>query len=100
MRGRPEHAHVFGPPGDLRDRRTGGDPHPDGERGHKFPTTQLERVAQKAFLAFPHVRLARLTDLNPVSAGQLWLLCEFFEVPIASMFEGVNKKMFKLATKR
>jgi transcriptional regulator with XRE-family HTH domain len=35
---------------------------------------------------------------NRVSAGQIWLLGEFFKVPIASMFDGVSTAMFK--TKR
>jgi transcriptional regulator with XRE-family HTH domain len=32
---------------------------------------------------------------NRMSAGQLWLLCEFLNVPIASMFDGTNLKMFQ-----
>lgn len=32
---------------------------------------------------------------NRVSAGQLWLICKFFDVPVASMFDGVTLKMFK-----
>jgi len=35
------------------------------------------------------------TGRNRISAGQLWLLCECLEVPIASMFAGVTPKMFK-----
>ena len=35
------------------------------------------------------------TGRNRISAGQLWLLCQFLDVPIASMFDSVTAKMFK-----
>ena len=37
---------------------------------------------------------------NRLSAGQLWLICKFLNVPIASMFEGVSAKMFKAGVAR
>jgi transcriptional regulator with XRE-family HTH domain len=37
---------------------------------------------------------------NRVSAGQLWQLCEFLNVTIASMFEGVNATMFNEKPRR
>jgi transcriptional regulator with XRE-family HTH domain len=37
---------------------------------------------------------------NGVSAGQLWQLCEFLNVPIASMFDDVNTAMFKVKPRR
>ena len=33
---------------------------------------------------------------NRVSAGHLWLISRFFDVPIASMFDGANERMFRL----
>jgi transcriptional regulator with XRE-family HTH domain len=35
------------------------------------------------------------TGRNRISAGQLWLLCHFLDVPIGSMFDDVTAKMFK-----
>ena len=35
------------------------------------------------------------TGSNRISAGRLWLVCQFLDVPIASMFDGTNPKMFK-----
>ena len=32
---------------------------------------------------------------NRMSVGQLWLLCNFLDVPITSMFDGANFRMFK-----
>jgi transcriptional regulator with XRE-family HTH domain len=38
--------------------------------------------------------------VNRISAGQLWLLSKYFDVPIASMFEGVSSTMFKIKPRR
>jgi transcriptional regulator with XRE-family HTH domain len=35
------------------------------------------------------------TGRNRLSAGRLWMLCRRLEIPIASMFEGVDESMFK-----
>jgi transcriptional regulator with XRE-family HTH domain len=40
------------------------------------------------------------TGRNRISAGRLWLLCQFLDVPIASMFDGANPKMFKSKARR
>jgi transcriptional regulator with XRE-family HTH domain len=32
---------------------------------------------------------------NRLSAGQLWLVCNYFGVPVATMFDGVSTQMFK-----
>jgi transcriptional regulator with XRE-family HTH domain len=74
----------------------------DKHLGGKIRDLRKERgltqtIVGKAFgLSFQQIQKYE-NGANRVSAGQLWLLCKFFEVPIASMFEGVDKKMFKLA---
>jgi transcriptional regulator with XRE-family HTH domain len=73
----------------------------DKHVGQKIRDLRKERglsqtiVGKAVGLSFQQIQKYE-NGANRVSAGQLWLLCEFFEVPIASMFEGVDKKMFKL----
>jgi transcriptional regulator with XRE-family HTH domain len=37
---------------------------------------------------------------NRIGSGQLWQICEFLNVSIAAMFEGVNSTMFKAKPRR
>jgi transcriptional regulator with XRE-family HTH domain len=37
---------------------------------------------------------------NRLSAGQLWLVCNFFGVPVASVLHGVSAKMFTAKAKK
>jgi len=40
------------------------------------------------------------TGHNRISAGQLWLLCHFLDVPITAILDGAHPKMFKPQSRR
>jgi transcriptional regulator with XRE-family HTH domain len=52
------------------------------------------RLGQALGVSFQQIQ-KYVSGTNRLSAGQLWLVCEFFGVPVATMFDGVSTKMFK-----
>jgi transcriptional regulator with XRE-family HTH domain len=67
--------------GKLRERRTAA----------KLSQTILGKAIGVSFQQIQKFEAGR----NRMSVGQLWLLCNFLDVPITSMFEGANIRMFK-----
>ena len=72
----------------------------DRHLGQRIRELRLQRGLSQTELAEPlevtHQQIQKYeSGKNRLSVSQLWLLCEFFEVPIASMFDGVSKKVLK-----
>jgi transcriptional regulator with XRE-family HTH domain len=65
----------------LRERRTAA----------KISQTVLGKAIGVSFQQIQKFEAGR----NKMSAGQLWLLCRFLDVPITSILEGAGLKMFK-----
>jgi len=72
----------------------------DEHLGQKIRELRRQRGLSQTELAGPlgvtHQQIQKYeSGTNRLSVGQLWLLCEFLEAPIASMFVGIDKKTFK-----
>jgi transcriptional regulator with XRE-family HTH domain len=72
----------------------------DEHIGEKIRDLRIQRGLNQTELGEPlgvsHQQIQKYeSGINRLSAGQLWLLCKFLDVPIASLFDGVSVKMVK-----